>query len=179
MSDSSQPNEHLGSTVGRLLQEIETSCGDCGGSGRREPMAWIRWKQTWQILVARAREEREKAGLPLRQWVTGLENVVGIHGAGPTPPPEQVPAEVAAAEQALADHDAQRPREHYESATCPTCAGVGFCLTEDGKALVRVLERHGFLRMSKPRPTPPPPEPPSRPPNEAYGQQGVSTGTAG
>ncbi|MFI6485511.1 hypothetical protein ACIBH1_46915 [Nonomuraea sp. NPDC050663] len=154
------------------MAEIETSCADCAGSGRREPPQWISWNQTFAILVARAREARERAGLPPRQWVTGLDNVVGIHGAEVAEPPELVPDEVAAAEQALAEHDAHQPERTYDSNRCSTCGGGGTHLTEDGLRLVKLLERYGFMRMRNSRPTPPPPPEPPSPPCDPTGTEG-------
>lgn len=171
MDHTPHPCDHL-TSLEALLDALETQCAYCKGAGTCEPPEWTWWTQRLAILTARAREARTTASLPPDQWVSNFENVVGIYGGGPSELPASVPAEVVAAEDALAQHDVDRPKSLRQGEQCPVCLGKGVHLTPVGVRLATVLEKYGFVRLSLSRSylPPTPPDPHRQPPNEAYGQ---------
>ncbi|PZG27480.1 hypothetical protein C1I98_33340, partial [Spongiactinospora gelatinilytica] len=132
-----------------LLDELEQPCATCGGTGSRVDPAWEPWRTRLQELADAARRARQKAGLPPDTPVTGLGQVIGIHGEPGQHPPIDIPPAVVEAERAIDDHMDARPLS-YQQEICALCRGAGQVLTDTGNQFIDLLERYGFVRTHPP-----------------------------
>lgn len=121
-------------TLAALVASAETDCTACEGKGEVYSWEWTEFNDKMTALENRLKAVRHAHGFSVHEPLTTAY--------GPHDPNVTVPQEIADLEDEERDLLLLMP-ESSEYQPCDDCDGSGRALTEDGKALMALLWRHG------------------------------------